>query len=578
MSAAPVSPAPVPPAVPSTSDVSGDRARLAARTLGDALLLGVVGDALLRAPTWGANMTVWSLAIVLAMLTLARRRATAVPPDAYWFAIPAVAISLAFAWRGSPSLAAYNVLALLGTLGLLATAVGSGAEQPLLARRVRELVADLVRVGVSTAFGMVPLVISDVSLRQVAGARGVHRAISAVRAALIAIPLLLIFGSLFVSADPVFARLLADVFRIDAAAVVSHLAVSGFVAWLVGGLLRATVLSDGRAWRQVPFPDGAFGLTEVATALGSLVALFGLFVAVQLRYFFGGSALVQATAGMSYADYARRGFFELVTVAALVLPVLLLAHALLRRDDARTERVYRWLATALLSLLGVIMYSGLARMWLYQSMYGLSTDRLYATVFMVWLAIVFAWFAATVLRGTARYFAGGVIVSGWAMLLALNVADPAGFVAHFDIARGARGKEVDVPYLASLGADAAPSLARYLVRQPLTAPAGWVVPTTDPKTGRMVVPDADPSQPATPTATTRDDFTQRCRVARRLLREWGPEASTDWRGWTAAGARARRAVATNAVALRQLAGTERIGGLSVGCAEPRQAVRPLDAH
>jgi hypothetical protein len=567
MPAASVSPTPTTSSAPSLPDASADRSRLAARTLGEAVLLGVVGDALLRAPSWGANMTIWSLAIVLAMLTLARRRPTAVSPDAYWLAIPAVAISLAFAWRGSPSLAAYNVLALVGTLALLASSVEARSDEPLLGRRVRDLLSDAVRVGLSTAFGMVPLVVSDISLRQVADARGTHRAIVALRAALVAIPLLLVFGSLFASADPVFARLLAETFRVDAEAVVSHLAVSGFVAWVVGGLLRATVLSDGRAAWRIPFPDGAFGLAEVATALGSLVVLFAAFVAVQLRYFFGGSALVQATANMSYAEYARRGFFELVTVAALVLPVLLLANSLLRRDGGRADRVYRWLAGALLSLLGVIMYSGLARMWLYQSMYGLSTDRLYATVFMGWLAIVFAWFAATVLRGTGRHFAGGVLVSGWAVLMALNVADPAGIVARFDIARSAQGKEVDLPYLASLGADAVPALAGYLVRQPLDAPAGWVAPTRD-ATGRTTVPAADPAAPVAAPETRSDDFTQRCAVARRLLRDWGPESSTDWRSWTVGRARARRAVAANQAALRRLAGTERMGGQWIGCAEP----------
>ncbi len=93
---------------------------------------------------------------------------------------------------------------------------------------------------------MIALLLSDVSFRQVAGARGAGRAIAAIRAALVAIPLLLVFGSLFASADPVFARLASDVFRIDAATVASHLAVSGIIAWFVGGLLRATVLSNGR--------------------------------------------------------------------------------------------------------------------------------------------------------------------------------------------------------------------------------------------------------------------------------------------------------------------------------------------
>ena len=53
------------------------------------------------------------------------------------------------------------------------------------------------------------------------------------------------------------------------------------------------------------------------------------------------------------------------------------------------------------------MASALGRMGLYVHYYGLSMDRLFATVFMFWLAIVFAWFGVTVLRGRMRDFAAG---------------------------------------------------------------------------------------------------------------------------------------------------------------------------
>ena len=495
-------------------------------------------------------MTVWSLAIVLAMVTLARRRQDAIPADARWLLVPAVAISIMFLWRNEEALAAYNTLVLLGTLALLAVAIGAGSQHTVFGSRVRDLVQSGVSVGLSTAFGMLPLVLSDVSFRQVAGARGASRAITALRAALVAIPLLLVFGGLFASADPVFARLAGDLFNIDAGKVVSHLVVSGIIAWLVGGLLRATVLSNGRLTLPVPFPDGALGIAEVSVALGSLIVLFAAFVAVQLRYFFGGNALVQATAGMSYAEYARRGFFELVAVSALVLPVLLAANALLRRETALAGRVFRVLASTLLALLAVIMYSAIARMQLYQSVYGLSIDRLYATVFMGWLAIVFGWFAATVLRGHEKPFAAGVLASGWAALIALNVADPAGLVARTNLGRAERGTDLDAVYIASLGGDAAPTLTSYLVRQPLTAPDGWAPPTTE------SAPSAAPP------------YTQRCRAARRLLRDWSTTTSTDWRSWTLGGSRARRAVAANETALRTLAGVEYVDGRYVSCAEP----------
>ena len=552
-------------------DATDDRARLAARTLADALLLGIVGDAILRVPTWGANMTVWSIAIVAAMITLARRRHEVVPGDARWLLVPALALSVLFSLRDSEYLVAYNTLTFFATLALVATAVSQGAEHRVLESRLRELAQSAVVVGINTFVGMIALLLSDVSFRQVAGARGAGRAIAALRAALVAIPLLLVFGSLFASADPVFARLASNVFRIDAETVASHLAVTGIIAWFVGGLLRATVLSAGRPNFSIPFPDGALGLTEVATALGSLVALFAVFVIVQLRYFFGGDALVQATAGMSYADYARRGFFELVTVAALVLPVLLSANALLRRATSRTDVVFRALSGTLLGLLGIIMYSAIARMQLYMSVYGLSMDRLLATVFMGWLAIVFVWFAATVLRGRERLFMAGVLVSGWATLIALNVADPAGYVARFDIARADRGKEVDVRYIASLGADAAPALARYLARDRVVPPASWIVPGQDSARAGAATSNTL-VQWTVGGGRETTDFGARCDAARRLLRDWGTQSARDWRSWSVSRSRAQTAVAANEVAVRRLAGPEQIGGRWAGCpAAPSQA-------
>jgi len=570
MSAAPAElPASTPaPRSPESLALDGteDRARLAARTLADALLLGIVGDAILRVPSWGANMTVWSVAIIAAMLTLARRRYEAIPTDARWLLMPIVALSLLFSLRDSEGLVAYNTLALFGTLALLSVAIAQGTEHRVLESRFRELAHSAMTLGISMFVGMIALLLSDVSFREVAGVRGASRAIAALRALLVAIPLLLVFGSLFASADPVFARLAGDVFHIDAATVASHLAVSGIIAWFVGGLLRATVLSTSRGMRSLPFPDSALGLIEVSTALGSLVALFAAFVAVQLRYFFGGDALVQATAGMSYADYARRGFFELVTVSALVLPVLLSANALLRRDSARADFVYRVLSGTLLSLLGIIMYSAIARMRLYQSAYGLTEDRLFATVFMGWLAIVFMWFAATVLRGRERRFTTGLLVSGWTTLIALNFADPAGYVARFNIARAADGKEVDVTYIARLGGDAAPPLAEYLARDRVAPPAGWVIPGA--QGTNVAATRADSVIGRADGARESIDYGERCQAARRLLNDWGPGTATDWRSWTISRARARRAVASNEAALRRLAGPQLIEGRWAGCPTP----------
>jgi hypothetical protein len=47
-------------------------------------------------------------------------------------------------------------------------------------------------------------------------------------------------------------------------------------------------------------------------------AVVGLFVGLQIAYLFGGQSTIVA-AGMTYSDYARRGFFELVAAACLAV-------------------------------------------------------------------------------------------------------------------------------------------------------------------------------------------------------------------------------------------------------------------
>jgi hypothetical protein len=198
--------------------------------------------------------------------------------------------------------------------------------------------------------------------------------------------------------------------------------------------------------------------------LGLLDVLFLSFVIVQFRYFFGGAARIQAVAGLTYAEYARSGFFELVGVAALVLPLLLAAHWLLRKEKARDERVFRILAGTQIALLFVMMVSALQRMRLYQREYGLTELRIYTTVFMEWLAAVFIWFAMTVLRGRRERFTFGAVVAGFLAIGALLAVNPDRLIARVNVEHAIAGRDFDAAYAASLSADAVPELISSLPR------------------------------------------------------------------------------------------------------------------
>lgn len=261
----------------------------------------------------------------------------------------------------------------------------------------------------------------------------------------------------------------------------------------------------------------SLGIVEIGTVLGLVNLLFFSFVAVQVRYFFGGAEWVLSSAGLTYAEYARRGFFELVWVAALVLPLLLAAHYLLRKDNAAHERVFRVLAGVQVALLFVIMASAVRRMRLYQSEYGLTELRVYTTAFMCWLALVFVWFAATVLRGARQRFACGALVAALLVAGALHFLNPDNLIVRTNAALATeRGRAFDARYAASLSADAVPALLEALPSS--TAGAG-----------------------------------ERAAAISTVLERWSPPvAATDWRTWNWSRAEAWRAVRAHEASLNDM--------------------------
>jgi len=205
------------------------------------------------------------------------------------------------------------------------------------------------------------------------------------------------------------------------------------------------------------------GTVETVIILGLVDLLFVAFVAVQVPYLFGGMDLVQNTPDFKLAEYARRGFGELVAVAALVLPMLLLSHWLLRKDTKTVGTIYKVLAGLQILLLFVVMASAVQRLILLTGElgYGMTTVRFYPMVFMTWLAIVFAWFAVTVLREKRNHFAWGALWAAALVLGATNLMNPDAFIARTNLQLMERGRSFDVYYNSRLSDDAVPTLINH---------------------------------------------------------------------------------------------------------------------
>jgi hypothetical protein len=253
------------------------------------------------------------------------------------------------------------------------------------------------------------------------------------------------------------------------------------------------------------------GIVELSVVLGLLDLLFLAFVVVQFRYLFGGADLVQVSATLTYAEYARRGFFELVTVSALLLSVMLLLDWLARLDRPREVTVYRVLAGLLGVLLFVVIVSALQRMRLYTQEYGLTELRLYTTAFMLWIAAGGVWYVLTVLRDHRERFLFGTMIAGLAVAAILNAINPDDLIVRTNAQRTDASTRFDGVYGTRLSADATPALIEAL-----------------------------PTMPAD----------QRSYVARRLLDRWQSAQSQDWRSWNYGRYRAFVATAEHEETLR----------------------------
>lgn len=293
------------------------------------------------------------------------------------------------------------------------------------------------------------------------------------RGLLVATPIVAVFAVLFASADAVFARFAGDLldWQVDLEDAVQRTLVIGSVAWVwtglfafSGGLLPTLVGPEAQSGSR-PAPIGSVvahhGSVEASTVLAVLDLLFVAFVALQVTYLFGGRDTLAAV-GLTYAEYARRGFFELVAVAILATALV----AALDLAVGRRSRVQLGASLTLLTLTAVVLVSAFVRLRLYQDAYGWTELRFLVVVAIGWLAAALAIVAGLVLT---RRTVWTLHVLGVLLLVTLggmNVVGPQSFVAERNLERATDPSLVppdgrtglDIPYLSTLGDEAVPAV------------------------------------------------------------------------------------------------------------------------
>ncbi|WP_308377493.1 DUF4173 domain-containing protein [Streptomyces sp. ISL-99] len=278
-----------------------------------------------------------------------------------------------------------------------------------------------------------------------------------VRTTFVAVVLLIVFGALFASADAAFADLLGGLSP-DVSVADGPWRTFLFAVGLLGALAAARTAAAPMRWDRLEIrPGRARGRAEWALPLVVLNLLFAAFIAVQLAVLFGGYDKVLSETGLSYAEYARQGFWQLLWATLLVLLVIALALRFAPRGGDRDRTLVRSVLGTLCVLTLVVVASALRRMDLYVDAYGLTRLRISVAAVELWLGLVIVLIMAAGMLGS-RWLPRAVAASAAAAVLAFGLISPDGLVAQQNVARyGSTGK-LDVHYFQDLSADAVPAL------------------------------------------------------------------------------------------------------------------------
>ncbi|MFC5448455.1 DUF4153 domain-containing protein [Paenibacillus aestuarii] len=296
---------------------------------------------------------------------------------------------------------------------------------------------------------------------------------------LIASPILLIVIVLLSSADRIFASWLSHIgswfghisisdgtVRLGAAAVVALYT----FCYLCGLLFVKTVSSktaEPPAWDTLPAaPPQPWKLDPVtaSTVLVVINFVYILFVSIQFSYLFG-AANGLLPAGVAYAEYARKGFAELVVVAILNIWLLLLSLHRVQEAGRTGTYILKSLLSLLVGCTIVMLISAYSRLSLYEQAYGFTQLRLMVHGFMIFLGVMFVIAMARIwmkrINLSKAYIGLGILA-----YVLLNYANLDARIAMNNMSRFEQTGMIDFAYLSSLSTDAVPALVKFKERHP----------------------------------------------------------------------------------------------------------------
>ena len=198
------------------------------------------------------------------------------------------------------------------------------------------------------------------------------------------------------------------------------------------------------------------------TFLSAVNLLFLIFVVFQLVYLLQGQGYLESR-GVSYASYARQGFFQLLTVGALVFLLTWIVY----RPTNMHALGPRLLNALLVGQTAIIIISALKRLWMYTQAYGFTLSRWWGIAGAILVGILLTMcFIGIVRKIHISSLMKWMTITSLFFISICLLPNNEGWVSRINTQRYLAGNmpEIDYGYLTTLSSDVYPTLADFSQR------------------------------------------------------------------------------------------------------------------
>lgn len=201
-----------------------------------------------------------------------------------------------------------------------------------------------------------------------------------------ALPVLAVVMPLLISSDEAFSGMMNSIFE-NTFSTIAKIIFGVSISILV--IPYGLSLKDGRITKM---PKGKFKGIEsiyIISFLSAIAICYLLYLFSQLAYFFSAFKGFLPEGDITYAQYARKGFFEMCAIAVINLIIVFTAWFIAKKKKGKANVGIQTMTTFIAVFTLVIITTAISKMVLYISAFGMTVLRLTTSAFMLFLFIVF---------------------------------------------------------------------------------------------------------------------------------------------------------------------------------------------